>query len=63
MQEMQVQPLGQEDPLEKDMATLYSFFFFFFSNPVFLPGKISWTEEAGRLQSMESQKNETQLSN
>ena len=29
MQEMQVQPLGQEDPLEKDMATLYSFFFFF----------------------------------
>ena len=29
MQEMQVQSLGQEDPLEKGMAT----------TPVFLPGK------------------------
>jgi len=29
MQEMQVQSLGQEDPLEKEMAT----------TPVFLPGE------------------------
>ena len=27
--------------------------------PVFLPGKIPWTEEPGRLQSMESQKSPT----
>ena len=30
--------------------------------PVFLPGKIPWTEESGRLQSMGSQKSRTQLS-
>ena len=32
MQEMQVQSLGWEDPLEKEMAT----------TPVFLPGKSHW---------------------
>ena len=31
--------------------------------PVFLPGKIPWTEETGRLQSMELQKNQTAFSN
>ena len=39
---MQVQPLGQEDPLEKGMATHSSI----------LAWRIPWTEEAGGLQSM-----------
>ena len=42
MQETQVLPLGQEDPLEKEMATHSST----------LTWKIPWTEEPGRLQSM-----------
>ena len=37
MQEMQVRSLGQEDPLEKEMATHSSN----------LAWKISWTEESG----------------
>ena len=45
MQEMQVQSLGREDPLEKEMATHSSI----------LVGEILWTEEPGGLQSMESQ--------
>ena len=41
--EIQVQSLGQEDPVEKGMLP----------TPVFLPGEsILWTEEPGRLQSM-----------
>ena len=35
MQETQIQPLGQEDPLEKKMATYYSI----------LAWRIPWTEE------------------
>ena len=46
MQETWVQSLGQEDPLEKEMATHSSI----------LAWKIPWTEESGRLQFMESQK-------
>ena len=46
MQEMQVQSLGQEDPLEKEMATHCSI----------LAWEIPWTEEPGRLQSMGSQR-------
>ena len=46
MQETQVPSLGQEDPLEKGMATHSST----------LAWKISWTEETGRLQSMGSQR-------
>ena len=42
MQETQVQSLGREDPLEKEMATHSSI----------LAWKSSWTEEPGRLQSM-----------
>ena len=42
MQETQVQLLGQEDPLEKEMAIHSSI----------LAWKILWTEEAGGLQSM-----------
>ena len=42
MRETQVQSLGQEDPLEKEMAP--------HSN--ILAWKIPWTEEPGRLQSM-----------
>ena len=42
MQETQVQSLGREDPLEKEMATLSST----------LAWKSPWTEEPGRLQSM-----------
>ena len=45
MQEIWVKSLGWEDPLEKEMAT--------HSNILAL--KIPWTEELGRLQSMESQ--------
>ena len=42
MQETQVQFLGQEDPLEKGMATHSSI----------LAWRIPWTEEPGRLQTM-----------
>ena len=42
MWKTQVQSLGQEDPLEKEMATHFST----------LAWKIPWTEEPGRLQSM-----------
>ena len=42
MQETRVQSLGQEDPLEKDMATHSSI----------LAWRIPWTEESGGLQSM-----------
>ena len=45
MQETRVQSLGQDDPLEKGMATYSSI----------LARRISWTEKPGRLQSMESQ--------
>ena len=44
MQETQVRSLGQEDPLEKRMAT--------HSN--ILAWRISWTKEPGGLQSMGS---------
>ena len=44
MQETQVRSLGQEDALEKEMATHSST----------LAWKISWIEEPGRLQSMGS---------
>ena len=46
MQETQVQSLGWEDPLEKEMATHSST----------LAWKIPWTEEPGGLQSMGSQR-------
>ena len=45
-QELWVQSLGWEDPLEKEMATLFSI----------LAWEIPWTEEPGRLQSMGSQR-------
>ena len=46
MQETRVRSLGQEDPLEKEMATHSST----------VAWKIPWTEEPGRLQSMGSQR-------
>ena len=46
MQETQVQSLGREDPLEKEMATHSSTFAW----------KIPWTEEPSRLQFMGSQR-------
>ena len=46
MQEAQVRSLGREDPLEEDMATHSSIFAW----------RIPWTEEPGRLQSMELQR-------
>ena len=49
MQDMQVQPLGRKDPLEKEMATHSSV----------LAWEIPWTEESGGLQSMGSQKSQT----
>ena len=45
-QETQVRSLGQEDPLEKEMATHSST----------LAWKIPWTEEPGRLWSIEWQR-------
>ena len=42
LQKTQVQSLGGEDPLEKEMATHSSI----------LAWRIPWTEEPGRLQSM-----------
>ena len=42
MQEMQVQSLGQEDPLEQEMAT----------HSTILAWRIPWTEEPGGLQSV-----------
>ena len=53
MQEAWVQTLGQEDPLEEEMATHSSI----------LVWKIPWTEEPGGLQSMGLQKSWMQLSN
>ena len=46
MPEVQVRSLGQEDPLEKEMATYSSV----------LDWRIPWTEEPAGLQSMESQR-------
>ena len=46
VREIQVQSLGQEDPLEKEMAIHSSA----------LAWKIPWTEKPGRLQSMGSQR-------
>ena len=43
---MQFQSLGWEDPLEKEMA----------SHSSTLAWKMSWTEEPGGLQSMDSQR-------
>ena len=45
-QEMQVQSLGREDPLEEGMATHSSI----------LTWRIPWSEEPGGLQSMGSQR-------
>ena len=52
MQETQLRSLGQEYPLEKEVATHSSI----------LVWKIPWTEELGGLQSMGLQKSQIQLS-
>ena len=46
MQDMQVWPLGQEAPLDEEMATHYNI----------LAWKTPWTEEPGSLQPMGSQR-------
>ena len=46
MQETRVQSLGWEDPLEKEMA----------SHSSTVAWKIPWTEEPGKLQSMDLQR-------
>ena len=46
MQETQIQSLGWEDPLEKEMA----------AHSIILAQRIPWTEEPGGLQSMGSQR-------
>ena len=48
MQETRVRFLGQEDPLEKELATHSST----------LAWRIAWTEESGGLRSMESQESD-----
>ena len=50
-QEIWVQSLGQEYPLEEDRATHSSI----------LAWRILWTEELGRLQSIGSQRNQTHM--
>ena len=52
MQEMRVQSLGWEGPLEKEMATHSSI----------LAQETPWPEESGGLQSIGSQKSQTQFS-
>ena len=52
MQATQVQSLGWEDPLEKEMAT----------HSGILAWEIPWTEKPSSLQSMGSQKSQTRLS-
>ena len=52
MQEMWVQSLGQEDPLEKEMAAYTSV----------LAWETPWTEEPSGLQFMGLQKSQTRLS-
>ena len=49
MQETWVRFLGQEDPLEKEMATHSSI----------ITWKTPWTEEPGRLQTMGPQESDT----
>ena len=49
MQEMLVQSLGREDPLEKEMTTHSSI----------LAWRIPWMEEPGRLQSMGLKESDT----
>ena len=53
LQETRVQSLCQEDSLEEGTAT----------SSGILAWRIPWTEEPGGLQSIESQKSRTQLSN
>ena len=53
IQETWVRSLGQEDSLEKEMATHSSI----------LAKRIPWTEEPGELQPTRSQKSRTPLSN
>ena len=48
MQETQAQSLGQEDPLEKEMAIHSSI----------LAWRIPWAEESGKLQPLESQESD-----
>ena len=48
MQETQIQSLGREDPVEKEMATHFSI----------LAWEIPWTEEPSGLQSVESQESD-----
>ena len=52
MQDAQVQSLGGEDPLEKEMATHSSI----------LAWRIPWIEEPGRLKSRRLSKSQTRLS-
>ena len=52
MQETQIQSLGQEDPLEKEMATHSSI----------LAWRIPWIEKPGGLRSTGSKKSQTQQS-
>ena len=58
MQETWVQSLGQEDPLEKEMAThssILTWKILWATHFSILAWRISWTREPGKLQSMGSQ--------
>ena len=51
MKETQVHSVGQENPLEKEMAT----------HSIIVAWEMPWTEEPGGLQSVVLQKSQTQL--
>ena len=51
MREIEIQSLGQEDPLKKGMAT----------HSIILAWRVPWTEEPGGLQSMGSQRVTTEV--
>ena len=62
MQETQVLFLGQDDPLEKEIAWQLTGKGKAIHSSI-LAWRIPWTAEPGGLQSMGSQKSQTQLSN
>ena len=62
MQETQVLSLGQDDPLEKEIAWQLTGKGMAIHSSI-LAWRIPWTADSGGLQSMGLQKSQTQLSN
>ena len=51
-------PWARSIPWRMEWRPTSVFFFFFFSTSVFLSGEFPWTEETGRLQSMDYEESE-----